>query len=62
MRLTGNKKSIVDEKVGYNIYWVERNILMTYNGKILIKQSIMPFNLINSNLLINSIYDEIKKE
>jgi hypothetical protein len=61
MRLKKNKSDISFDKVCIRLYWEEEDVWDS-NLRIWYKQCMMPFNLINSNLLINSIYDEIKKE
>jgi hypothetical protein len=60
MRLIGNKKDIIENKVMDNICWKERN-LRESNNNILYKQDISIRRLITLNVLMNRIYNEINR-
>ena len=59
MRLIGNKRGIIENKVWVDIYWKEKNIRYS-NKNALYKQEI-GINEITSNYLILNIYNEINE-
>jgi hypothetical protein len=62
MRLTGNKRDIINNKVwGDIIYCKEKNILDS-NWNIMFEQDMDIRSLINSNYLIFNIRNEINRE
>jgi hypothetical protein len=61
MILIENKEDIIDSKVWGNIYWKEDNIAMS-SSKIWYIQDMSMHTLLNSNWLLDNIYNDINRE